>query len=42
MEGVESFWEQEIVAAAKKRKADDVELSTESREPEKKARLGAN
>jgi hypothetical protein len=42
MKGVESFLEQEIAAAAKKRKADDVELSTESREPEKRARLGAD
>lgn len=39
VEGVESVWEQGIATAAKKRKADDVELTTESREPEKKARL---
>lgn len=36
MEGVESVWEQGIAIAAKKRKADDIELSTELRGPEKR------
>jgi len=42
VEGLESVREQEIAPAAKKRKADEVELSAELKEPEKKARLGSD